>query len=67
MAKRFKEEEGEKKKLDKEGIRKLLGIFRFVLPYRNTFALGLVALGLSSGIILSFPYLAGKLLDDRVL
>ncbi|MFY8036186.1 MAG: ABC transporter ATP-binding protein [Cyclobacteriaceae bacterium] len=63
MAKRFKEEEGEKKKLDKEGIRKLLGIFRFVLPYRKIFALGLVALGLSSGIILSFPYLAGKLLD----
>ncbi len=63
MAKRFKEEEGEKKKLDKEGIRKLLGIFRFVLPYRKTFALGLVALALSSGTLLSFPYFAGKLLD----
>ncbi|MBI3219827.1 MAG: ATP-binding cassette domain-containing protein [Bacteroidetes bacterium] len=63
MAKRFKEEEGEKKKLDKEGIRKLLGIFRFVLPYRKTFALGLVALALSSGTLLSFPFFAGKLLD----
>lgn len=63
MAKRLKDQEGEKKKLDKEGIRKLLGIFRFVLPYRKTFALGLVALALSSGTLLSFPFFAGKLLD----
>jgi ABC-type multidrug transport system fused ATPase/permease subunit len=63
MAKRKTLEEGEKKKLNKEGIRKLLGIFKFVLPYRKTFVLGLVSLGLSSGTLLSFPYFAGKLLD----
>jgi ATP-binding cassette, subfamily B, bacterial len=63
MAKRTVVEEGEKRKLNKEGIRKLLGIFRFVIPYRKTFILGLVALGLSSGTLLSFPYFAGKLLD----
>lgn len=63
MAKRTSLEEGEKRKLNKEGIRKLLGIFRFVLPYRKTFILGLVALGLSSGTLLSFPFFAGKLLD----
>jgi ATP-binding cassette, subfamily B, bacterial len=56
-------EEGEKRKLNKEGIRKLLGIFRFVVPYRSTFILGLVALALSSGTLLSFPFFAGKLLD----
>ncbi len=63
MAKRVGLEEGEKRKLNKEGIRKLLGIFRFVIPYRKTFILGLIALGLSSGTLLSFPYFAGKLLD----
>jgi ABC-type multidrug transport system fused ATPase/permease subunit len=63
MAKRTFLEEGEKKKLNKEGIRKLLGIFRFVIPYRKTFILGLVSLALSSGTLLSFPYFAGKLLD----
>jgi ABC-type multidrug transport system fused ATPase/permease subunit len=63
MAKRTVLEEGEKRKLNKEGIRKLLGIFRFVIPYRKTFILGLVALGLSSGTLLSFPFFAGKLLD----
>lgn len=63
MAKRKQQDEGEKRPLNKVGIKKLLGIFRFVLPYRWTFVLGLVALGLSSGILLGFPYLAGKLLD----
>ncbi|MCX8491206.1 MAG: ABC transporter transmembrane domain-containing protein [Cyclobacteriaceae bacterium] len=63
MAKRTFLEEGEKKKLNKEGIRKLLGIFKFVIPYRKTFILGLVSLALSSGTLLSFPYFAGKLLD----
>lgn len=63
MAKRTGLEEGEKRKLNKEGVRKLLGIFQFVVPYRKTFILGLVALGLSSGTLLSFPFFAGKLLD----
>ncbi|MFM9840269.1 MAG: ABC transporter ATP-binding protein [Cyclobacteriaceae bacterium] len=63
MAKRTVLEEGEKRKLNKEGVKKLLGIFRFVVPYRKTFFLGLVALALSSGTLLSFPYFAGKLLD----
>ncbi len=63
MAKKKLLEEADKRKLNKEGIRKLLGIFRFVMPYRATFILGLVALGLSSGTLLSFPFFAGKLLD----
>lgn len=63
MAKRKSLEEGEKRPLNKSGIAKLIGIFRFVLPYRWTFIVGLVALGLSSGTLLSFPYFAGKLLD----
>jgi len=63
MARRKKLEEGEKRPLNKSGIQKLLGIFRFVLPYRWTFIIGLIALALSSGTLLSFPYFAGKLLD----
>lgn len=63
MAKRITLEEGEKRPLNKTGIAKLIGIFRFTLPYRWTFVVGLIALGLSSGTLLSFPYFAGKLLD----
>ncbi|MCU0369029.1 MAG: ABC transporter transmembrane domain-containing protein, partial [Cyclobacteriaceae bacterium] len=63
MAKRKLKEDGEKRPLNKSGIKKLIGVFRFVLPYRWTFIVGLVALALSSGILLGFPYLAGKLLD----
>jgi ATP-binding cassette subfamily B protein len=63
MAKSRTYDESDKRPLNKYGIKKLSGIFRFVLPYKGTFAIGLLALGLSSGILLSFPYLAGKLLD----
>lgn len=63
MAKRKFLEEGEKRPVNKEGFKRLAGIFKFMLPYRWTFAFGLVALGLSSGILLSFPYFAGLMLD----
>ena len=63
MAKRTFLDEGEKKPITKSNLRKLLGVFRFVLPYRWTFVLGLFSLGLSSGTLLSFPFFAGKLLD----
>jgi len=63
VAKRNFLEEGEKKPINAGNLRKLLGIFRFILPYRAQFILGLVALALSSATVLSFPYFAGKLLD----
>ncbi len=63
MSKRPVLQEGEKRPLNKSGVQKLLGIFRFVVPYRWIFILGLVALALSSGTLLAFPYFAGKLLD----
>jgi ATP-binding cassette subfamily B protein len=56
-------EEGDKRSLNKSNLNKLLGIFRFTLPYRWTFILGIVSLALSSGTLLSFPYLAGMMLD----
>lgn len=63
MAKRQLSEDTPKKKVNKEGLGKLSRIFRFAWPYRVTFFVGLAALALSSGTLLAFPYLAGKLLD----
>lgn len=65
MAKRTKEKikEEDKRRLDKKGLKNLVGVFRFMLPYRGVFFLGLLALALSSLILLAFPRLAGELLD----
>jgi ATP-binding cassette subfamily B protein len=65
MAKRRKEKlaEQDKRQLTKTGVRQLIGIFRFMLPHKGTFLLGLIALALSSLILLAFPRLAGELLD----
>jgi len=49
--------------ITKAGLRKFLGIFRFVLPYKVVFILGLLSLTFSSLTALSFPFMAGKLLD----
>jgi ATP-binding cassette, subfamily B, bacterial len=56
-------EEHEKRKLTKQNLSKLGGIFRFVLPYKVNFLLGMVFLLFSSLTLLTFPYVAGKLID----
>lgn len=56
-------EEHEKRKLNKQSFQKLGGIFQFLLPYKWIFFLGLVFLLLSSLTLLTFPYVAGKLID----
>ncbi|MDX5338448.1 MAG: ATP-binding cassette domain-containing protein [Cyclobacteriaceae bacterium] len=53
----------EKRKLNKQNLRKLSGIFRFLMPYKWVFLLGLVFLLFSSLTLLTFPYVAGKLID----
>jgi ATP-binding cassette, subfamily B, bacterial len=66
MAKRKQEttlREEDKRRLNKTSFRQLTGIFRFMLPYKGLFVVGLVALALSSLILLAFPRLAGELLD----
>jgi ATP-binding cassette subfamily B protein len=65
MAKHRREEvkEEDKKPVTRESLRRLLGIFRFIMPYRWVFATGLVALMLSSVMLMAFPFFAGKLLD----
>ncbi|PRY89274.1 ABC transporter ATP-binding protein [Mongoliibacter ruber] len=56
-------EEHEKRKLNKQNLSKLGGIFRFVLPYKLNFFLGLLFLAFSSLTLLTFPFVAGKLID----
>lgn len=53
----------EKRKLSKQNLSKLKGIFQFILPYKGAFFLGTIFLFLSSLTLLSFPYVAGKLID----
>ncbi len=53
----------EKRSLNKASLRYLSGVFRFMLPYKGLFIIGLVSLALSSLTLLAFPRLSGELLD----
>ncbi len=53
----------EKRKLNKQNLSKLSQIFTFLIPYKGAFIAGLVFLLFSSLTLLSFPYVAGKLID----
>lgn len=53
----------EKRKLNKQNLSKLGGIFRFLMPYKSAFIAGLVFLLFSSLTLLTFPFVAGKLID----
>lgn len=53
----------EKRKLNKQNLNKLGGIFRFLMPYRWAFFSGLFFLLFSSLTLLTFPFVAGKLID----
>ncbi len=71
MAKRdssflFRFDKGKKKRnkpLNKENLKKLIGIYQYILPYRWQFIIGIISLILSSIILLSFPLLSGQLID----
>lgn len=69
MAKRKRGEplqEGEKRKIDSTSLKKLIRVFKFMMPYKWLFFLGLVSLALSTVTILAFPKLAGELLDVAI-
>jgi ATP-binding cassette, subfamily B, bacterial len=53
----------EKRPLNKASFEKLAGIFKFMMPYKGVFAIGLFALAVSTLTTLVFPLLAGELLD----
>ena len=52
-----------KKRITLKGLRKLLRIFRFILPYKYTYLIGTLFLAGSTGTSLLTPYLVGKFLD----
>jgi len=52
-----------KPKVNKESLQRSLRIFRYVLPYRAKFIVGMVLLVLSSLSTMSFPWIAGKLVN----
>lgn len=53
-----------KKKITKQDLKKSLRLFKYVKPYRGTFAIGFVFLLLSSVTSMVFPYLTGQLVDS---
>lgn len=53
--------EDKKRKLSKESVSKALKIFRFILPYKSTFLIGIVFLLLSLTTNLIFPKLIGEI------
>ncbi len=52
-----------KPKVNKESLKRSLRIFRYVLPYKGLFSVGMMMLLLSSSTFMAFPFLAGKLID----
>ncbi len=57
------EDDEPKKKITKEALKKSFRLFKYVRPYRGTFAIGLIFLFLSSAASMVFPYLTGQLVD----
>ena len=68
MAKRNQEfiKEENKKPLNKQNFVKLMGIFKYLIPYRTPFIFGMVCLFIGSGVLLLFPFLTGKLVNAAV-
>ncbi len=58
------ERETPKKKITRQGFKRLIRLFRFVKPQRGAFIAGLIFLILSSLTTLVFPALMGNLLDS---
>ncbi|MDX2062354.1 MAG: ABC transporter transmembrane domain-containing protein [Bacteroidia bacterium] len=59
-------EERPKGKLSAKGVREVLGLLRYLYPYRLAFGLGLLFLVASSLTTLAFPQLIGELLNSAM-
>ena len=55
--------EEDKKKITKAGLKNTLFVFRYILPYKSYFIIGLLFLVLSSVTTMIFPFATGKLID----
>lgn len=65
MAKRKKKDLSaeEKRPINKSTLKHLMGVFKFMLPYKIPFIAGIMALFISSITLMAFPRLSGELLD----
>lgn len=62
---RFSEpEEKDKKPLTKEALRKARMVFGFISPYKHLFIIGFIFLILSGITSMTFPFIAGQLVDS---
>ena len=55
----------ERIKLEKKTIKKASTFFRFIKPYKTSFAIGMLFLFLSSATAMLFPYLMGQLIGKE--
>src|SRR5271156_65474 len=55
-----------KGKLDRESLKQALDLFRYLRPYRGRFSAALTSKFVTSLLSLSFPYLAGSIIDAAV-
>src|SRR4051812_22718934 len=63
LGRRKFKDETPKAPIMKEGLRKIIGVFFFVLPYKRAFILWMIALTVFCSTTLLFPFMGGKLLD----
>ncbi len=56
-------EQVEKAAINKENLKQALMLFRYLLPYKSTFAAALFFLFLSNVTTMLFPFITGKLVD----
>jgi len=62
----YDDEIDKKVKVNKSTIKHLLGIYKFIMPYRGFFIAGMVCLVFSSTITLAFPFFTGQLIDTSL-
>jgi len=60
------DDDAPKGKLNKEGIGQLMDIFRYILPYKWVYGIGMVFLVLSTLTALAFPMFIGALVNTSV-
>lgn len=56
-------DKSKKIKLNKKSFQSLMGIYKFIVPYKWQFVVGIVSLVLSSLTLLTFPLASGELID----
>ena len=53
-----------REKVSKESFKKAIRVFRFIKPFKVTFAFGMLVLIVSSVVMMAFPKVLGDLIDS---